>query len=104
MVTLEPQIANALSGINKITEAPNQGDLRMQGKETKKMVEEIEKYTDGRQGITKFTDKMNQEKDEAINQINNYANELNGSDKQTIFDDMESKPASKKEKAEEKDA
>jgi len=66
MVTLEPRIANALSGINKITEAPNQGDLRMQGKETKKMVEEIEKYTDGRQGITKFTDKMNQEKDDAI--------------------------------------
>lgn len=48
MVTLEPAIANALSGINKITEAPNQPGLRMQGTETKKMVEEIEKYTDGR--------------------------------------------------------
>jgi len=59
------------------------------------MVEEIEHYTDGRQGITKFTDKMRGEKDEAINQINNYANELNGSDKSTLFDDMDSKPAKK---------
>jgi len=55
------------------------------------MVEEIEKYTDGRQGITKFTDKMNSDKDEAIKSINNYANELNGSDKTSLFEDLEAK-------------
>jgi len=74
----------------------------MQGKETKKMVEEIEKYTDGRQGITKFTDKMNQEKDDAIKQINQYANELNGSDKSTLFDEMDSKSTSKSAEKESK--
>ena len=72
----------------------------MQGTETKKMVMEIEKYTDGRQGITKFTDKMNREKDEAVKQINEYANELNGSDKATLFDDMEGKGAKKEEEKE----
>ena len=66
MVTLEPRIANALSGINQITEAPNQSTLGRQGKETKKMVEEIEKYTDGRQRMNKFSDKINSEKDDAI--------------------------------------
>jgi hypothetical protein len=47
---------------------------------------------------------MNTEKDEAIKQINSYANELNGSDKSTLFDDMETKPSKKRgDASEEKD-
>ena len=68
------------------------------------MVEEIEKYTDGRSGVTKFTDKMNQEKDEAIKQINKYANELNGGDKTTLFDDIEKDKKSSSDEKESKDA
>lgn len=39
---------------------------------------------------------MNYEKEDAIKQINSYANELNGSDKSTLFDEMESKPLKKR--------
>lgn len=62
---LEPSVNAAVSGVNAVTEMPDESELNRRGAETKEMVEHISKYTDGRDGVDQFELKL--VRDDAVN-------------------------------------
>lgn len=62
---LEPSVDSAVSGINQVTEMPDESELNKRGAETREMVEHISKYTDGRDGVDQFELKL--VRDDAVN-------------------------------------
>ena len=62
---LEPSVNSAVTGINQVTEMPDESELNKRGAETREMVEHISKYTDGRDGVDQFELKL--VRDDAVN-------------------------------------